>query len=358
MARLGRSRPNRPILVRNRYEIRAAVALAAFETVDEFPSLQVDTPSVNLYLGVFETVDEFPALALSYGQHPTLGAFETADEFPPLIASVPILPGDQITQAGQIEWSYTLWGPGTDVAVLLPVEGWRSTPNIDNLNVARPNTHGAWPARKLVQQRLVTIRLQPNSATDPTLIDDLLDQIDAVTGIPEDETPLPLVIRGYGSPQLTYGQIIDRAVVMDGDYNAGLPTVSILIACDDPRRYNVRRSGAVVPVAQTVQVPNAGNIATHPEIRIDGPVTNPSLTNATTARTIAFSLTLAEGERLQIDTSTGNALVAGESVMSTLTGTSAPVGDFVLTRGVNSITYTALSGGTASAVFLYRDAWI
>ncbi|WP_326642849.1 hypothetical protein OG884_05715 [Streptosporangium sp. NBC_01755] len=359
MARLGRSRPNRPVVVKGRYTLQVNLYLAAFETADEFPPLQVVTPNANLYLAAFETADEFPPLTLAYGQNFTLAAFETEDEFPTLVAAVPPLPGDQITQPGQVEWALTtLWGAGTDIGVLVPVDGWRSLPGIDNLNVSRPAQHGAWDGRKLAQQRLVTIRLQPNSATDPTLIDDLLTQIDAVTGLPEDETPLPLVIRGHGDPQLAYGQVIDRAVSMDGDYNAGLPTVSVLIACADPRRYALARTGVDVPVGVVTALANAGNISTHPVIRLDGPATNPTLANSATGRTLAFSLTLADGERLLIETADGNATVGGVSVMSTLTGASAPVSDFVLARGSNPITYTTGSGGGRGAVFLYRDAWI
>jgi hypothetical protein len=357
VARLGRSFPIRPRLIRRLPSIRVSLALTPFETEAEFPPLTVTTPSARVHLGSFETEAEFPPLTVTNGQRFTLTSFETEAEFPPLTVTTPVRPGDQITQPGQVEWNHTLWGPGTSFRVLTPVEGWRSMPQVDNLNVPRPSRHGAWAARKLVQQRLVTIRLQLDSASDPTQVDDLLAQLDTVTGIAEDETALPLVIRAYGAPQLAFGQVIDRDVQLDGDYNAGLPSVSVLIACDDPRRYNPDRTGVSIPAGDTVQAINAGNTATHPTVRLPGPITNPVLVNASTGRTIAFTLTVADGKQLVIDTDKGNATVDGDSVMSTLTGSSAPVADWVLTRGVNTLTYTVTSGN-APLTLLYRDAWI
>ncbi|GAA0853516.1 hypothetical protein ACFQVD_26420 [Streptosporangium amethystogenes subsp. fukuiense] len=357
MARLGRSVPIRPRLIRRLPSIRVSFTLAPFEAEAEFPALTVSTPSARVRLPPFEAEAEFPALAVTNGQRLPLAPFEAEAEFPPLTVTTPVRPGDSITLPGQVEWNYTLWGPGTNFRVLTPVEGWRSMPQVDNLNVPRPSRHGAWAARKLVQQRLVTIRLQLDSASTPEQVDDLLAQLDAVTGIAEDETALPLVIRAYGAPQLAFGQIIDRDVQLDGDYNAGLPGVSILVACDDPRRYNPDRTGVSIPAGDTVQAINAGNTATHPVVRMPGPITDPVLVNAATGRTIAFAATVADGKQLVINTDKGTATVDGDSVMSTLTGSSAPVADWVLAPGANPITYTAASGN-ASLTLLYRDAWI
>lgn len=357
MARLGRGIPNRPRVVKGRFTLQVSFNLPVFETTSEWPLLNVVTPNVNLNLPVFETTSEWPALTLAFDSNLNLGVFETVSEWPEIAVTIPPVPGDLITERGQVEWDFTLWGPGTDVAVLLPVAGWRSLPQVDNLNVARPAQHGAWDGRKFAQQRLVTLKLQPNSGSDPTLVDDLLTQIDMVTGLPEDETPLPLVIRGYGDPQLAYGQVIDRAVDLDGDYNVGLPTVSVLIACADPRRYNIQRTGVNLPVGEQVALSQSGNISTHPTIRITGPVTNPTLANADTGRTLAFLLDVLAGQQLVIDTFNGTATLDGESVTSAITGVSSPIFDFTLKPGTNRVTYSASEGGDL-AVCLYRDAFI
>lgn len=359
MARSGRSYPNRPIIVRHPRMWDRTISLGPFESISEWPTIAVTTPNANVNLPVFESVSEWPALAFVRDQVFTLGAFESVSEWPTLTVTIPVKPGDSLTGAnGEVEWNGTLWGPTTNVRVRIPVDGWLGTPNIDNLNEPRPNRHGAWDARKLAQQRLVTIRLRPDSAADPTQIDTLIDQIAAATGIPDDEAPLPLVIKAYGAARLAYGQIIGRDVDMGEEYNVGLPTISLLIACADPRRYSLDRYGVTVPLSSTTGLGNAGNATAHPLIRIEGPVENPTLTNQTTDRTLELDIALLAGNVLEIDTDGGTITLAGASQMSSLTGSSVPVQDFVLSPGSNAILYTADSGGAEGADFFWRDAYL
>ncbi|MEV0382431.1 hypothetical protein [Nonomuraea sp. NPDC050643] len=357
MARSGRSYANRTVIVRHPRMADRMLALAPFESVSEWPELEVSTPNANVFLPAFESISEWPDLAFERDQVFMLGAFESSSEWPALDVDVPIVPGDSLTGAnGEVEWNGTLWGPSTDIAVRIPVDGWLGTPAIDNLNEERPNRHGSWDARKLAQQRLVTVRLQPNSASDPTQIDTMLDEIAAVTGIPDTETPLPLVIKAYGAPRLAYGQIIGRDIDMDEDYNVGLPTVSLLIACADPRRYSLDQYGITVPLGSPTGLGNAGNVASHPLIRLEGPLTDPVLVNQTTDRTLELNITLGSGDLLVIDTNRGTITMDDESQMPSLTGGSAPVQDFVLAPGPNTILYTATSGGAEGADFFWRDA--
>ncbi|MGW4406507.1 phage distal tail protein [Nonomuraea sp. NPDC004702] len=357
MARSGRSYSNRPVIARHPRMWDRPIGLGPFESVSEWPAVSVVTPNANVNLSVFESISEWPAITLHRDQVFTLPPFESVSEWPAISVTVPIKPGDSLTGAnGEVEWNGTLWGPSTSVRVLLPVQGWMGTPNIDNLNEERPNRHGAWDARKLAQQRLVTLKLQPDSAADPTQIDAVIDQLAAATGIPDSEDPLPLVIKSYGAPTLAYGQVIARDIDLDGDYNVGLPTVSLLIACADPRRYSLERYGVTVPLNTTTGLGNAGNAASHPLIRIEGPVTNPTLANQTSDRTLQLAITLTAGQTLEIDTDGGTITLAGVSKMSALTGSSVPVQDFVLSPGNNVILYTATSGGGEGADYFWRDA--
>lgn len=357
MARLGRSHPipvtaNHPL----RYSLQT-ITLPAFESVSEWPALPVVTPNAQVYLEAFESVSEWPAITLDRGRSFTLGVFESVSEWPTIVASVPVRPGDSLTGAdGEVEWNGTLWGPTTNIKVLIPVDGWLGSPAIDNGNVPRPSRHGAWDARKFAQQRIVSLRLQANSTTDPMSVDDLLEEVLAATGIPDDDTPLPLVIKARGKPRLAMGQVIDRPIVLDGDYNAGIPTIGLIIACGDPRLYGLDSHGAVVAINTPTSLANIGNASTELFIRIKGPVTNPSLFNAALSRTLAFTVTVEEGQALEIDTREGSATIGGDNAMSALGSSSAPVWDFVLPAGSSEITYTATSGGSAGAEFTWSDA--
>ena len=359
MARLGRSYPI-PVTVRGRLIYNGVdLTLPAFESISEWPTVTVTSPDVNLNLGPFESISEWPTLAFTIDQNLTLAPFESISEWPAVTVSVPIKPGDSLTGAdGEVEWNGTLWGPTTNFKVQIPVEGWLSTSQIDNLNVERPNRHGSWDARKLAQQRLVTIRLQVDSATDPTDVETLLRQVSAVTGIPESEEPMFLVVKGYGPPSLALGQVVDRRIDMGEEYNVGLPSAVILFACADPRRYGLTLRGVTVPLNAPIALSNQGNAATNPFIRLEGPVVNPVLTNQTSSRTLQFAVSVLDGESLDIDTDRGTATLDDASVMSTLAGASVPVTDFVLGPGSSTISYTATSGGSNGADFTWRSATI
>ncbi|MEV6159427.1 hypothetical protein AB0L53_54755 [Nonomuraea sp. NPDC052129] len=361
MARYGRAYPAPQRRVGPNYRgVQQQFELPVFESVSEWPPVTVTTPNVNITLGAFESVSEWPALTLRYEQRFTLPPFESVSEWPTLTVSIPVKPGDSLTGAhGQVEWNGVLWGPTTDVNVLLPVDGWLGTPSVDNRNVSRPNRGGAWDARKLPQQRIVSIRLQADSATDPTQVHEVLDQVIAATRISSGDEPLPLVVKGYGPPRLAYGQVIDRPILMDGKYNAGLPDIGVLIACGDPNIYSLERRGATIPVGTPTALSNAGNTETSPIIRMEGPVTNPVLVNQTLDRTLRFSITVPSGQILEIDVKNGTVTLAGVNKMSTLTGAGiVPVQDMVLDAGPNTIAYTATSGGDNGADFLWRDAWL
>lgn len=357
MARYGRGYPAPSRQVGPAFRgVNQDVTLGSFGLTWSFPAVTVTSPSVTIPLPTFGLTWSFPPIALPVA----LSTFALSWSFPSIAAVVPPRPGDQLSGAsGEVEWNGSLWGPTTNVRVLLPVEGWLGSPSIDNLNVARPSRHGAWDARKLAQQRIVTLRLQPQAAADPAHVHEFLDPIIAATGLSASEDPLPLVIKGYGEPMLAYGQVIDRPITMDGDYNAGLPTVGVLIACGDPRLYTLLRHGVTVPIGVETALANVGNTETNPLIRLPGPVVDPVLVNQTLDRTLRFAITLTAGQILEIDTDNGTVTQAGVNKMSTLTGSGiVPVQDFVLASGSNTILYTATSGGLPGADILWRDATI
>lgn len=353
MARYGRAYPAPTRRIGPNFKgIHQDIALGSFALDWSFPPLTVVSPSVTLPLPTFSLDWSFPSLGLAVA----LPTFSLTWEWPSIQAVVPPKPGDALTGlAGQVEWNGHLWGAGTAVAVQ-QIDGWRSLPPITNSNVERPSRHGAWDARKLAQQRIITIRLRLDSIQDPSLIDDLLDELDAATGVPEDDLPLPLVIKGYGQPKLAYGHIIERDVPMNEDWSVGAPTAAIQIVCGDPRHYSLLRHGVTVPYGEPTVLTNAGNTAAHPTLRVPGPAVDPVLTNQTLGRTIQFSITLSGSERLDIDPYTGNVTVGAANRMSTLTGSSVPVQDWVLGSGANTILYTASSGGAAGLDVLWRDA--
>ncbi|SET47958.1 phage distal tail protein [Nonomuraea wenchangensis] len=357
MARAGRSYPNRPSLSRHPRNWDQSRTLGIFETVSEWPPVSVETPNANLFLGPFETTSEWPGLEFAYDYHPVLPVFETTSEWPSPGVSVPIKPGDSITGSYQIEYNGTLFGGHGNIYQIIGVEGWDDLPGMDSSNVSRPTWHGSWPGRYRSQERQVTATLAINVGDG----DDFAGAVATLRRLltpPASEAGQPLVVSTRDEVLMVPEAVVDTRAMPMASYHVGWVQVSVRWICADPRRYNVVRSGVAIPPGSTADVENAGNVASHPLLRVDGPVVNPVITNPTLERTLSFLLTVPSGQRLTIDTDAGNATVNGESVLSTLTGASAPVADFVLERDTNVLTFAADSGGTTGLTVLYRDAWL
>lgn len=270
--------------------------------------------------------------------------------------SVPILPGDMIYADGQAEYGGALWG--TDRILVQEIAGWESLPSIDNGNVNRPTRHGAWVGRKQAQQRLVTIKMRLNSADDPTQVQALVREMRAATRIFDGPEETDLVIRTYGEQLLARGAVIDRDIVLDSDWSVGQPAVSVLIACADPRRYDTTVVSAVIGNGASAAVVNSGDTSSHPIVRINGPATSPSVANLTTEKLLAFNITLASNERLEIDTNAGEVTLGGADRMSALSAVSVPPEAWFLTSGTNVISYSASSGGANGAEVQWRSAFL
>lgn len=359
MARAGRSYPNRPRLARHPRNWDWLLTLGVFETTSEWPELTVESPNVNIFPATFETTSEWPAPTFAFDYHLTLGDFETTSEWPTPGVSIPTLPGDLITGNYQIEFNGVLLGGYGNIYQIVAdsVEGWDDLPAMDSSNVARPTWHGAWPGRYLSQERQITATIAINVG-DGDDFNGAVATLRRLLTPPVTEAGAPLVISTRNEVLLSLEAAVDSRQMPMGAYHAGWVPVAVRWICADPRRYNVTQSGVNIPVGTSVDITNAGSVAAHPLLRIDGPITNPVITNTTLDRSLSFQLTLGSEERLTIDPDSGNATVDGDSALSNLSGTSAPVGDFVVERDVNAIAFAADSGGTAGLTVLYRDAWL
>ncbi|MFD0883562.1 hypothetical protein ACFQ08_03175 [Streptosporangium algeriense] len=355
MARLGRAHPPRSVVLgRQRFALPASIHLPAFETEAEFPPLTVTIPDARIHLGPFETEAEFPQLTFSYGQHVTLPAFETEAEFPALTVTTPILPGANITAAGQIEWNGFVLGSGTPYR-WRSLTGWKSLPTITPGNVERSTGHGSYPGRPSGQERIITYatRIKAPRAEFEQVIQDLED----VTGLPDTEEEFPLVIRELETPYLVYAQIRNRDPgPIDPTYRLGIASNGVVQwVASDPRRYGLTRRGVTIPRDIPTELLNAGNTGSHPLIRIPGPAETPLLTNQTLTRIIGFGRSILADEVLEVDPYGATARIGDVNVTGDLTG-SVPLPDFLLGAGINRILYTCASGGDFGVDFLWRDA--
>jgi hypothetical protein len=109
---------------------------------------------------------------------------------------------------------------------------------------------------------------------------------------------------------------------------------------------------AVLPPGGTVT--NSGNRPAPAIITIDGPVTDPRITNDTLGLTLSFVITLSGTDSLVIDLGSRTAILNGTT---NVRGTLIDPTWWLLAPGDNSITYTAGSGTGSNLNITFRSAW-
>lgn len=128
------------------------------------------------------------------------------------------------------------------------------------------------------------------------------------------------------------------------------------------------RGGFVLPVVLPIVfsagtggqalLTNDGDDIAYPVITLDGPLTNPRLTNVTTGDFIALTLTIATGETVEIDMNPNAHTIMQGGTTNRYSSKSA--GDFFgLAPGNNMIKLaTGISGEAGTATFKWRDAFV
>lgn len=144
-----------------------------------------------------------------------------------------------------------------------------------------------------------------------------------------------------------------------GPYNLGF---EIPLLAPDPRRYDaslttntdLELTGSGTTDSATII--NAGDQPTAPTVTIDGPATNPKVTNADDdGRYVEYVGTLGAGDTLVLDMAAQTATIASVSVIGSISAASQ---FWSLLPGNNGVTYARTAGsGTSAALVAYRHAY-
>lgn len=330
-------------------------------------------PTPEIYTGAPVTaIAPAPVIGTAVIPAPTVDAYKNIALTPaPVVAeavipapavTVPINPGDSITQPGQIEWNGFLLGSQTPYR-WLSLEGWvTELPTLDSGNVAQPGRHGSYPGRDLAQERHVTwtARIRAPREDMQAVIDDLI----AATRVLDDDTELPLAIRMLDTTLVGYGKIARRAIPVDKLVRLGHAQLTIQWTLSDPILQSRELASAVLQDGAWQTVVNLGNAPASPTIRILGPCQDPAIVirheNAgrVTERWAQFNIGLDTGTLLVVDTYHGTAMIGDAPVMHTLDEGSVPIPDLILPSGVSEVGYASSGGGAPAATMLWRHSYL
>ena len=299
-------------------------------------------------------------------------------------------PSPSLTPPTLANWQFSYNGAligSAQPAGVLQVQGLGDLATIRSGDIARPRDHGELIGLDVFGGRDIQINVA--AFTDATSLQDTLNAIANATPVGlTTEQPLWFNIPGYPAPLAAMCRTRKRATPWDFNYSAavfGQPVLSL--HATDPRIYAAGQqvtvglpnptSGMTFPAtfpltfgsggSGGVTVTNAGNTEMRPVLVITGPVTNPSVRNASIASvpTLKFSnpfqttYTVLTGDQLVVDLDLHTVLYYTGGILSG----SAPASrgawlvsgstwwDLLPASGPNSI-----SGGNNTIQFLSQDS--
>jgi hypothetical protein len=267
-------------------------------------------------------------------------------------------------------------GAGTDYIV--HAWGELGLPTLRVSDRTRPFQHGSFFGPEYIDARPIQIDLTIRGDDDEDCmanVDALVEAwyIDARADQDYDvQTTLSVKLPGqderflYGRPRRSS---IDISRII-----AGKATATLEFLASDPRWLGSILNEATLNVAEpasgrgydrgfdygygggssnAVTCTNEGNFPTTPTLRLDGPLTNPSVANETTGKSLELTYTLLTGEYLEIDFRDRTILLNG-----TASRYYTKSGDWwELIAGDNTVRLSTDSGD-GNATLSWRDAWL
>jgi Phage tail protein. len=261
----------------------------------------------------------------------------------------------------------------------------RRTSDVDN-----PSDDGGFPGVDLFGSRTVSIEAGIRTPDDPGAALDLLAQLQQVTGADSiRKTAGALAVLRAKWPGRDVKRLYGRwrrveAVSMSQALYGWIP-LTLEFAATDPRWHADAVQGLVLPLdisndsqgfTAPVEAPittgvsdpserpgwvtNGGDVAAWPQLRIDGPVTNPKVWVVETGRYLQLQTSLAAGEWIDIDTRPGTRWVlrngSGNAAPALTSGSRLDL--FQIPPKTSEIRWTATDyTNTCRMTLSWRDAY-
>lgn len=244
-------------------------------------------------------------------------------------------PGSLITREGQIQWAGLLLGPGTAYEIDRGgLTGWEDLPDFDTGDADHPTAHGAWAGARYAKPRRIggTVWTVPATVGSPQSALTATRVLRQALLLADEERWL--AVRLHGETLAVRARVSQRVLAADRVYaTQGVSRAAVQWYATDPRRYLVAEQTAVTGPPQPesgltwpltwplywgqtvstgdVVAANDGSAPTHPVITFSGPCVNPTVTDRTTDRRLRYTIRLAAGDQLVVDTGAGTVTLNG-----------------------------------------------
>ena len=280
-------------------------------------------------------------------------------------------------------------GPGQGVQIL-DIDGLEDLPSIRVQDDNRGYQDGMFTGRDFLDGRYITMHLQIMSDANASMFDYLAQLKTNLIPQQYGTGTLQFTLPGRATQRIS-ARVRKRVLTIDPNYTYGKALASIQLFCPDPRIYDdtllsaslstfgdLGRTYGTSPsysgftygaspylgwtygttitgyAPRYANLTNSGNTASYPIITIQGPCTNPSVTQGGNFLTI--NTTLGAADIATIDTLNRTVDINGIPSRNLLTTASRW---FNLAPGTSTVGYSASSATSAStAIFTWRNAYI
>jgi hypothetical protein len=285
--------------------------------------------------------------------------------------------GALITEDWQMEFRGLLLGAGTNID-LVQIEGLLGFNQLTTSDRPRFRRNGLHLGFDFLGGRSVVLTLEVYGRGQE--LTDLMRQVQLAFQPTAPEAPLAFQFPGVACEGKSFVNVRTRRREgnINVDYHYGLAIVMIELAATDPRIYSCSTGQVTTrPLADSagltwpltwplswgaagedgiVEVNNRGTFPAPAIIRIDGPVTDPTIEHANTGSVLKLNATMADGDYVLIDTDLRLVLLNGTSNRySWLDSTSEW---FELAPGSNGLVYRADASPDSLLTVTWRPAWL
>ena len=270
--------------------------------------------------------------------------------------------GDLITRDYQYEFRGMLIGAGTGL-IATKIKGLLSPPGVESQDRKRQDAHGSLPGRNTYNERRIEFDIAIDSVGGSP-VEGLLQNLFRAYSL-DDKGRLDQFVfqrpNGFGK-RFCWARMDDSDFESDFDVAHGLAVGSVALVANDPRYYSLQEftDNLVILNGNTngaAIVNNNGSVASAPVLEIDGPATNPRITNLDhDNRQLRLDLTIAAGQTLYVDAKARTVTLAGANYYRYMRVDSQW---WKLQPGANHLTYDRTDNGAGSTIRVrHRDAWM
>lgn len=265
-------------------------------------------------------------------------------------------------------------GAGTSYRWAQWPQGLLGTADIRVADQFRPRRDGLTPGDDFLGGRTIAFEVVI-PATSRAVAEASLAELTAAFAPAAADEWLDVCIAGAPAEYALRGRARGCQVSLARRFVSGVIDARCVFVATDPVRYGAEQSvnivlgaggaGLVYPVTYPVvygggsgtgigSAPNSGTTAVEWMATLTGPLTNPRLEHVESGRFVRVAATLADGEVLVLDSSSGQLLLGGTTPRPTWFSPGSRW--FQLQPGPNSIRLTA-DAGLGSALITWRPGW-